>query len=138
MSGIEIIGLVMGAIPLVIEGLKAYQSGLKSISSGFRKRKIVDKLCHKLQFQAHTIELLVAHLLLHSGCPVPATLNAQNVTIINDPEVHPALVEYLDRRYDSFVSILVESNNILQDLAVKIAKLIPDQVCASNPLYCSR
>lgn len=129
MSGIEVIGLVVGAIPLVIEGLKAYQSGLRSVGSGFRKRKIVDKLCHKLQFQAHKIELLVTHLLLQSGCPVPAALDAQSLTILNDPEIQPDLVEYLDQRYDSFVSTLVESNTILQNLAVKIAKLIPEQVC---------
>lgn len=137
MSGIEVIGLVMGAIPLVVQGLKAYQSGLKSIGSGFRKRKTVDKLCHKLQFQAHTIELLVAHLLLHSGCAVPGALVAQNLAMLNDPDIQPDIVEYLDHRYDSFVSILVESNSSLQYLASKIVKLIPEQVFLSIALRCS-
>ena len=133
MSGIEVAGVVLAVIPLVIEGLKVYQSGLKTIGRGFRKRKLVDKLCHKLQFQEHTIELLIIHLLLCSGCQVSAARDARDLDVLKDPDVQPDIIEYLNHRYDTFVSMLAESQSILQKLATKIAKLIPEQVGQWNP-----
>lgn len=129
MSGIEVVGIVLGVIPLVIEGLKSYQSGLKTMGNGFRKRKIVNKLCRALLLQSNTIEELVKHLLLCSGCEVPAALDFQTFNILNDPDVKPEVIEYLDQRYDVFVSMLDECKEILQELATKIAKLVPAQVC---------
>jgi hypothetical protein len=98
MSGIEVAGIVLAVIPILVQGLGNYKSGLKIVGSGFRKRMIVDKLCHVLLQQACFLEELVKHVLLSSGCEAPTHFDAQTRAILSNPEIGPDISEYLGER----------------------------------------
>ena len=128
MSGIEVAGIVLAVIPILVQGLNNYKSGLKTVGSGFRKRRTVEKLCRVLLLQSNTLEELVKHVLLSSGCETPTHFDAQTCAILSNPEIEPDVAEYLDQRYDMFILMMDACNEILQMLVAKVATFVPTQV----------
>lgn len=51
MSGIEIAGLVLGAFPIAIEGIKAYSSGMKTISDIRNYKQILRQFARELSVE---------------------------------------------------------------------------------------
>ncbi|KAK5452713.1 hypothetical protein LTS15_006861 [Exophiala xenobiotica] len=127
MSGIEVAGIVLAVIPILMQGLDNYKSGLRTLGSGFRKRITVEKLCRVLLLQASTLEELVKHVLLSSGCEAPTHFDAQTRAILSNPEIEPDIAEYLGERYNIFASMMDQCNEILQMLVAKVATFVPAQ-----------
>lgn len=68
MSGIEVAGLVLGAVPILIEAIDRYKNGINKIRSGFKKRKVIEKLGRALRYQKSIIEAITRNVLVQSGC----------------------------------------------------------------------
>lgn len=128
MSGIEVAGIVLAVIPLLLQGLTNYKSSLKDVGRGFRKRQTVEKLCRVLRLQSNTLEELVKHVLLSSGCEAPNQFDAQTRTSLSKPEIGLEVADYLDQRYDMFISMMDECDEILQGLVAKVVTFVPAQV----------
>jgi hypothetical protein len=125
MSGIEVAGLLLGAIPILVEGLGTYKKGIKSVRTGFRKRKEVEKLCRALQQQERVLVELLKSILLRSGCDLPDELPAQIKQVLDDADILATVREYLGDNHDPFVNALQECEEIFQQLIYKITKLVP-------------
>jgi hypothetical protein len=62
-TGIEIVGIVLGALPLVIEGLGIYQRGVKklkrSVTYDFSLKKLIRRVTEQKIFLEDNIEKLL-------------------------------------------------------------------------------
>jgi hypothetical protein len=125
MSGIEVAGIILGVIPLLVEGLGTYKKGIKSIRTGFQKKKEVEKLCRALRHQQRLLEELLKSVLLHSGCLVPSEFSGKTQLILLDPELQAAVREYLGENYDVLIDALQECEEVIEQLVHKITKLVP-------------
>lgn len=136
MTGIEIAGLLLGAIPIILEGLDIYKGGLSRIGAGFRKRKYVEKLSHALLLQGQTLEEIVKSVLLSSGCEAPLAYKDDTQPYFADTEVQYQVTEYLgEKNSRAFKHAIQECDMIIQQLAMKIAAVVPS-VKASDPSIC--
>lgn len=135
MSGLEVVGVILGAIPILVEGLKVYRSGIKTVGRGFRKRKIIEKLCRALLLQRGTLEELSKQVLLLSGCELPAgfTFGANAPNVFGDPSVQRDVADYLGSNFDTFIFMIKGCDTSVQRLLVKIAAMVPGvKVCSSS------
>ena len=131
MSGLEIAGIVLGSVPILIEGLRIYKSSLKTIGKGFRKRKTVEKLSRSLMQQRDILEELLKQMLLSSGCSVPSNLEESFQTILCQEDIDESVADYLGKSYDNVIYWIRECSDVLAGLAQKVARLTPSQVLSS-------
>ncbi|KAM3537191.1 hypothetical protein ARSEF1564_009891 [Beauveria bassiana] len=69
MSGFEIAGIVLGAIPIVIEALSAYREGKGFLATIGKSRGLVDELIHKLKTQQTLFYFDIVQLLREARVP---------------------------------------------------------------------
>ena len=69
MSGFEIAGVVLGAIPVVIEALSAYRKGKGFFVTMHKSHGLVDELIHKLKMQQAYFYLDILELLREARVP---------------------------------------------------------------------
>lgn len=126
MSGIEVAGLLLGAIPILLEGLDAYKKGLRGLKAGFQKRKHVEILSHALLEQSQTLQAIVQSILLHSGCGDFQRFDDDIDSFLQDADVQKIVDDYLGGN-DAlvFTSAMRECNNIVEKVATKIASVVP-------------
>ncbi|KAK6365892.1 hypothetical protein LTS17_010858 [Exophiala oligosperma] len=125
MSGIEVAGLILGALPILIEGLDLYKKGLKSLRSSFRRRKVVEELTCTLTIQLKILEELLRFILNNSGYETPETLSAKSLEILRDDEVKNAVASYLGPNYDAITEAMRQCQEIVYRLVPKIARIAP-------------
>ncbi|KIX00630.1 uncharacterized protein Z518_09695 [Rhinocladiella mackenziei CBS 650.93] len=125
MSGIEVAGLILGAIPILTEGLQTYRKSLKAVKPAFEKRKTIDSLLRALSRQATILEELLKSVLIESGCEIPSSFPAGIEQILTDSETQEAVKDYLGSKHDIFIFTLEDCDEIFHRLALKIAKLVP-------------
>ncbi|KAJ9638044.1 hypothetical protein H2204_004635 [Knufia peltigerae] len=125
MSGIEVAGLILGALPILIEGLDLYKKGLKSLRSSFRRRKVVEELTCDLTIQLNILEELLRFILNNSGYETPQTLSAKSLEILRDDEVKNAVASYLGPKYDAITEAMRQCQEIVYRLVPKIARIAP-------------
>lgn len=132
MSGLEVAGVILGAIPILVEGLSVYKSGLKTIGSGFRKRRAVEKLSRALLLQRGTLEELSKQAVLLSGCDLPAErcFETDALKLLNDINVRNGVEDFLGKNFEAFTYIMDECNMVFQQLVLRIAAFVPSiKVC---------
>ncbi|KAL9615829.1 MAG: hypothetical protein Q9160_009227 [Pyrenula sp. 1 TL-2023] len=127
MSGLEVVGVILGAIPILVEGLKVYRSGLKTVGRGFRKRKTIEKLSRALLLQQGTLEELLKQVLIKSGHELPAdfAFGVNALSILSDTSVQDNIVDYLGTNFDAFMDTIKECYAIFQKLVTKTATMVP-------------
>ncbi|KAK2616804.1 hypothetical protein QQS21_000181 [Conoideocrella luteorostrata] len=128
MSGFEIAGVVLGAIPIVIEALSAYKQG-KGIFATMRKsRGLVDDLIHKLKMQQMHFYLDILELLREArvpeifmeGDPTPD----QCVEILQAVKTGNEVEQYLGPQlFHDFLEIVGFYEKYLKDITSKLGHI---------------
>lgn len=103
MSGIEVAGLVLGAIPLVVKSVDAYRDGFRRFGTTFNKRKHVEKLARALLLQQRILEEVIKSIVLASGCEDVLALYDDPVGYLKNLDVQEQMVEYLGPNSTSFL-----------------------------------
>ncbi|KAK7711995.1 hypothetical protein SLS64_005266 [Diaporthe eres] len=111
MSGIEVAGLVLGALPLVLKSVDAYRDGFRRFGTTFNKRKHVEKLARALLLQQRTLEELIKSVVLASGCEDVLALDDDPVGYLKSPDVQEQVEEYLGPKSTSFLVDELEINS---------------------------
>lgn len=140
MSGFEIAGLVLGALPLVISALEHYKSGKSIASALVQWRGHLDTLIHRLK-QQDTLFLLSLRELLHiarvqelSDGRLDLT-REECVTIFSSPETEEAMKESLGSLNEIILETLRRYEECLKKIVVKIRHIQRlDGVSATSPL----
>lgn len=126
MSGIEVAGLVLGALPLVLKSVDAYRDGFRRFGTTFNKRKHVEKLARALLLQQRTLEELIKSVVLASGCEDVLALDDDPVSYLKKPDVQEQVEEYLGPKSTSFLVGELEVNSeAVGKVARRISGLVP-------------
>ncbi|KAF2465073.1 uncharacterized protein BDR25DRAFT_295894 [Lindgomyces ingoldianus] len=122
MSGVEIAGLVLGAIPLVIAALKQYEDGLDSAMAFFKWNRELSVLIQALWYQ-HTSYVQSIKLLLS-----PITTDEERQTMLEDSKnqlwksksMSDALSDRLGDAYQAYMQTVSTIEEIVKSLAEKL------------------
>ena len=128
MSGIEVAGLVLGAVPIVIWGLQQYKSTRDIWRRSRSKALLVDRLINALQEQQVLIEIDLQLLLRAADFEdgeIVAMEPSNCYELLQDPRLAEPLVLYLGRVYEPYRSALERCERILVDIAQSIGGLTP-------------
>lgn len=130
MAGIEVAGLVLGALPFVLKSVDAYRDGFRRFGTTFNKRKHVEKLARALFFQQRTLEELIKSFVLASGCEDVLALDDDPIRYLNDPDVQEQVGQFLGPKNTIvLVNELKAINETVRKMARYISGLVPaDQV----------
>lgn len=137
MSGIEVAGLILGALPILIDGLGNYRKSFRLLRTGFEKRREVDKLTHVVRQQAGIFRELLKSILLKSGCDIPPTFPADMEDVLKDSQTKDSITEFLGEDYETFMYHLRECDESFRQLIFRIAKLVPSVKVPPHSLLAS-
>lgn len=126
MSGIEVAGLVLGALPLVLKSVDAYRDGFRRFGTTFNKRKHVEKLARALLLQQRTLEEVIKSVVLASGCEDVLALDDDPLGYLKKPDVQEQMEEYLGPKSTSFlVDELMVNIEAVGKVVRRISGLVP-------------
>lgn len=129
MSGFEIAGVVLGAIPIVIEALSAYREGKGLFATIRKSRGLVDELIHKLKMQQTHFYLDMLELLrearvpeiLMEGDPTPDKC----IEILQAAKTGNEVEQYLGPQlFHDFLEILGFYENYLKEITSKLGHIV--------------
>lgn len=124
MSGIEIVGLILGITPLIISAIEDYRAGLEPFKIWARYRKELKNL--KMVLDLETAKLLnTCEMLLEtvvSQSELAQLLREPNGPLWSDQSLHQKLEDTLGRSYAPFFSCLLEFDDALSELQEKLDK----------------
>ncbi|KAL8816326.1 MAG: hypothetical protein Q9223_004640 [Gallowayella weberi] len=128
MSGIEMAGLVLGAIPVVIWALENYKTTREIWRRSRSKALLVDRLINALKEQRLLIELDVQVLLKAASYEDHEIVDLEAFScyeLLLDQGLAVALQRYLGRVYEPYRAALGRCESILTDIAQSIGGLTP-------------
>ena len=126
MSGIEIAGIVLGALPVVFGTLDGYAAAMARIRRGLRKRKYVESLVRSLQMQKQTLEMIVKIVLVESGCHSSPPEDGEMVEFLKGQSVKECVKDYLGEQKDlAFIGAITECSESLYRAICKVAAYVP-------------
>ncbi|KAI1773628.1 hypothetical protein F4818DRAFT_452687 [Hypoxylon cercidicola] len=127
MSGFEVAGVVLGAIPLIISALEHYKAG-KGVAASFVKwRGQLDTLIFRLKLQRTFFYLQILELLRSAG--VEHVVDRLDVTeeecllILRNSKNGAKVKEYLGLLYDTFLDVLDRYEKCLKAIAAKLGHI---------------
>jgi len=143
MSGLEVLGVVLGALPILLKSVDAYRGGIRRVgAAAFRKRKHVEKLARALLLQQQILEETLTSVVLASGCENVSALHENPFGYFSLEEIQEQVVDYLGEK-NSMVSVdLVQSSHdTVEKIARNVSGLTPAQKVraakARRPSYSS-
>ncbi|KAM3468381.1 hypothetical protein MY5147_007999 [Beauveria neobassiana] len=141
MSGFEIAGIVLGAIPIVIEALSAYREGKGFLATIGKSRGLVDELIHKLKTQQTLFYFDIVQLLREAR--VPEILMEGDPTADECIEILQVIntgnevEQYLGPRlFDNVLDILGFYEKYLKELTSKLGHIAAKDNLASIVRAC--
>jgi hypothetical protein len=124
-TGVETAGLVLGSLPLIIEALKSYRDGVKTMKKlqTPNYRLELRRLLREASNQQVHFGDNVKNLLL-SACPTYQKLDEdydEDLTELRSSKTQAAVQKYLGpMRYKKFMDLLADFESCLIDLATEL------------------
>lgn len=110
MSGLEVVGVVLGVLPLIISTVDQYRSTKRVISSFRHKEPYVDKLISALREQEYHLQgemLLILRETCGQGFVDSISDFAETApTLFKDPRIAHAVQDYFADGYDHYMHAL--------------------------------
>ena len=127
MSGLEVAGLMLGALPILIEAVTSYKNGIQTGKLFFRKQVVVNKLASALLLQQETLAQTIKLVITQSGYQDLLDFDKDPYECLTNSEVHDYLLEYLGTNCLSiFNESLTQSHDTVRRVARNIACFVPD------------
>jgi len=138
MSGFEIAGVVLGALPILFKAVDFSKDGFSRVGLALHKRKNVQKLARALLLQQQILEETIKSILLASGCEDIWRLDQDPYTYLTDDIVQDEVLDFLGVKNDAaFTGALEQSFHIVKNIAKNITGLVPSyKVCFNTRLSC--
>lgn len=126
MSGIEVAGLVLGALPVVISALQSYKAGQGPIASLMKRPGPLDNLIDRLQNARCVFSVKLETLLLVAGIWINGQ-SLQNerdcMRILMKKRVARKLKKYLRSYFDNFLSVVRRYESCLKSIAAALVNI---------------
>ncbi|KAI1116815.1 hypothetical protein F5Y14DRAFT_405323 [Nemania sp. NC0429] len=126
MAGLEVAGVVLGAIPLVISALEHYKAGRGTAATFFKWRDQLDLLIYRLKLQKCLLHLDLLELLRGAGvgAAVEEDLTEEEcLQVLRDSNNEQAVREYLGVVYNMFLDVLGRYETCLTILVEKLGHI---------------
>ena len=126
MSGLEVVGIALGVLPIVLQSVDAYKDSIRRVATTIRKRKHVEKLARALLLQQQILEEIVKSVVLACGCDNVAALEDDPLGYFRNEDVQERLEDYLGLKNSIALAGLLTTNNIsVKKVAENISGLVP-------------
>ena len=126
MSGFEVAGVVLGALPLIVAAVDLSKENYKYF---FRKRKYVEKLALALRFQQQHMVEITRSILISSGCEDVYRLDSDPVAYLSDDAVQAQVLDYLgEDNFAVFAESIQDCHQTVKEVAANMAGLLPNEV----------
>ena len=126
MSGFEVAGLILGAIPIIVSALQQYKTTREKWRYFRGKALYIDRLIDSLEEQRVLIdadlEILFRAMGLE-GNSIALFHTGDRMTILDSDEVSQELREYLGQIYDPYRNALAKCENALKAIVMHIGGL---------------
>ncbi len=138
MSGVEIIGLILGGLPLVISAIEHYRDGLDPLKDYFRYDNTLKSLRTRLRIQQDLFEGTLQRLLLENlsdsqaKALFPDSDNPVNQQLWGTKEVDDLLHRTLGAKYGNFMDVVREMELVMRQLMEKLDFDIDEKVRAAQ------
>lgn len=126
MSGIEVIGLVLGIIPLVNQALEGYQKLRKKRDAFTRKSLHIDRMKHILARQYRLVHSDVALILRSSDIDsvlIEDEIMTSGLVILQRADVQTAIKNYLGVHYDDYMGVIKDCEKVLLEILSTITSV---------------
>jgi hypothetical protein len=127
MSGLEIVGVVIGAIPLVVAAIEKYR-GRQSLISRRNKGPILRRLLQSLESQHFLLVTDIRLTLSKAGVPYDPASTQLSPVVFKDPIVSDAVDDYLGDNCDMYYNAVDRCHRALAELVQGISGLSPTPV----------
>lgn len=119
MSGIEVAGLVLGAIPLIISAIEHYESSLDRAKVFFKWQDVLEKARRDLWVQYSSYEMTLRILLvdLANEAELEELLSEPQSTLWDNPELIQGLRDKLGETYQVYVYTIKQMESCVKTLA---------------------
>ncbi|KAE8416101.1 hypothetical protein BDV36DRAFT_284843 [Aspergillus pseudocaelatus] len=127
MSGFEVVGVVLGAIPLIISAIDSYKATSQRIKFMVKKELLLNQLIQSLEEQKFYFQtdiclaLKEAHL---EEKQIIAQIDERGLNLFQDPEISDALKEYLGEGFTLYINAVARCEHILSDIIANISGLV--------------
>ncbi|KAK3998115.1 hypothetical protein QBC44DRAFT_375996 [Cladorrhinum sp. PSN332] len=126
MSGFEVAGLVLGAIPILFAAVDFSKKNIGRGAIFFRKRRHVEKLALALLSQREHLSEIIQSILVESGCKDLARLEEDPVVYLQDDEIQEQVLDYLgEETFTAFSGLILHCHETIKGIAMKTAYLVP-------------
>ena len=126
MSGIELAGLVLGALPVMISALQNYKAGQGVVASLMTWRSLLDTSIHRLQHARCIFSLKIKTLLMAARIRIRGQ-NLQDeqycIRILMNERVARKLNKYLHPVFDNFQSVIRRYESCLKRIAAALENI---------------
>lgn len=137
MSGIEVAGLILGAIPLVISGLEHYAEGVSTIKIMFNAPSEFKSLSRRLRVEQkifkNAIELLLHDCIDDDQMLADLMSDTADSKLWSDPEVGKALRQKLQTSYSVYLDTMTSLETTLLEFRERL-KLNDDGKVKERPI----
>ena len=128
MSGFEIVGLIIGAIPVTIAALENYRTAHEMLRYFNNKSAYIDRLIQALEEQKFCLESEFDIVLRAAGFEQQdtSTIDVEYLqTILLRADIAKELGRYLGRGYEPYRKALVRCEKSLKEIVRSIRGLVP-------------
>lgn len=127
MSGIEVAGLVLSAVPVLLEAIDGYKKGMRRLTTAIKKRKVIEKLGRALRFQKSIIEEITRNVLVKSGCAAAAGADGAQLGVLSqDKQTQERVNGFLGTNNARvFSDALVDCMAAVRHVTIGLASLVP-------------
>ncbi len=135
MSGFEIAGLILGAVPVTIAALKQYKTAREMKRYFVHKSLYIDRLIQALEEQSFFLESEFDIVLRAAGFEQRdiGTISGEYLqTILLRSDVAEELSRYLGRGYELYRKALIRCETSLGEIVKNIGGLVPGSPVSSN------
>ena len=136
-TGVETAGLVLAALPLIVEGLHAYLKGIHTIQRFLKMEKWLKQYLANVENCEVVVRQFIERVLLESEVDVDTDelLDSPGCDLWQDPGLEKQLRKYLGRYYEKYMQTIGDLCRLIDELRKKLHlnSKLPAQVF--DPLF---
>jgi hypothetical protein len=126
MSGFEIVGVVLGAVPIIVSILDGYKT-LGRAKKAFRNKQFyLDRMINALSWQTTLIEGDLEIVFRNIGLEDIAIRNIGSdsyETILKQADIQQQVQAYMGSRYESYIQVLLDCERTLLSIVRSVKGL---------------
>jgi len=122
MSGVEIAGLILGALPLVIHAVERYSQGVQSVRRYIKYRRELESLVRRLGLEVEMFRNICEELLngIVSIDRMANMLDDPAGSVWSDPEIDQRLQKRLHRSYTVYLNTVKDMVVVLEEFKIRL------------------